>query len=56
MTLRATIVPVTPFVQNCSVVWCDATGRGAVVELYDQIGVELGGRELGEVRVEHARG
>ncbi len=32
MPLRASIVPVTPFVQNCSVVWCDATGRGAVVD------------------------
>jgi len=32
MTLRAVVVPVTPFVQNCSVVWCDATGRGAVID------------------------
>ena len=32
MPLRASIVPVTPFVQNCSVVWCDATGRGAVID------------------------
>jgi hydroxyacylglutathione hydrolase len=32
MTLRAVVVPVTPFVQNCSVVWCDETGRGAVID------------------------
>ena len=32
MPLRASIVPVTPFVQNCSVVWCDVTGRGAVID------------------------
>lgn len=32
MTLRAVVVPVTPFVQNCSVVWCDATGQGAVID------------------------
>jgi glyoxylase-like metal-dependent hydrolase (beta-lactamase superfamily II) len=32
MTLRAVVVPVTPFAQNCSVVWCDATGRGAVID------------------------
>mgnify|MGYP005846148543 CR=1 FL=1 len=32
MPLRATVVPVTPFAQNCSVVWDDATGRGAVID------------------------
>ncbi len=32
MTLRAVVVPVTAFAQNCSVVWCDATGRGAVID------------------------
>ncbi len=32
MTLRAVVVPVTPFVQNCSVVWCDKTGKGAVID------------------------
>jgi len=26
------IVPVTPFAQNCSVVWCEKTGAGAVVD------------------------
>jgi glyoxylase-like metal-dependent hydrolase (beta-lactamase superfamily II) len=28
---RATI-PVTPFVQNCSLIWCEQTHRGAVVD------------------------
>ena len=32
MTLRGSVVPVTPFAQNCSVIWCDVTGRGAVVD------------------------
>jgi len=32
VTLRAVVVPVTPFVQNCSVIWCDATGKGAVID------------------------
>jgi glyoxylase-like metal-dependent hydrolase (beta-lactamase superfamily II) len=32
MPLRATVIPVTPFAQNCSVVWDDATGRGAVID------------------------
>jgi len=25
-------IPVTPFEQNCSLLWCDATGRAAVVD------------------------
>jgi hydroxyacylglutathione hydrolase len=32
MTLKAVVVPVTPFVQNCSVIWCDRTGKGAVID------------------------
>ncbi len=31
-TARAAIVPVTPFQQNCSLVWSDATKVGAVVD------------------------
>ena len=30
--LRAAIVPVTPLQQNCSLVWCTATMRGAFVD------------------------
>jgi hydroxyacylglutathione hydrolase len=30
--LKAAIVPVTPFQQNCSLVWCTATRRGAFVD------------------------
>ena len=30
--LRATVIPVTPFAQNCSVVWCERTGAGAVID------------------------
>jgi glyoxylase-like metal-dependent hydrolase (beta-lactamase superfamily II) len=30
--LRASVVPVTPFAQNCSVVWCERTGAGAVID------------------------
>jgi glyoxylase-like metal-dependent hydrolase (beta-lactamase superfamily II) len=32
MTLNATIIPVTPFEQNCTVVWCDETKRAAAVD------------------------
>ena len=30
--LKAAVVPVTPFAQNCSVLWCDETMKGAVVD------------------------
>lgn len=30
--MRAVIVPVTPFEQNCSVIWCEKTKRAAVVD------------------------
>jgi hydroxyacylglutathione hydrolase len=32
MPIRAVIVPVTLFQQNCSVVWCETTKRAAVVD------------------------
>jgi hydroxyacylglutathione hydrolase len=32
MTLRATIVPVTAFQQNCSVIWSAGTREGAVID------------------------
>ena len=30
--LRAAILPVTPFQQNCSLVWCTATMKGALID------------------------
>ena len=30
--IQAPIVPVTPFQQNCSIVWCDATHQTAVID------------------------
>ena len=32
MTIRYQIVPVTPFEQNCTLLWCDETRRAAVVD------------------------
>jgi hydroxyacylglutathione hydrolase len=29
---RATIIPVTPFQQNCTLIWCETTKRAAVVD------------------------
>lgn len=30
--MKYQIVPVTPFAQNCSVVWCEVTGKAAVID------------------------
>jgi len=30
--LRAAIIPVTPFQQNCTLIWCTKTMRGAVID------------------------
>lgn len=30
--MRAVVVPVTPFQQNCSIIWCEETMKGAVVD------------------------
>lgn len=32
MSIRVTIVPVTPYQQNCSILKCEATGQAAVVD------------------------
>ncbi|OYX13278.1 MAG: hypothetical protein B7Z15_07820 [Rhizobiales bacterium 32-66-8] len=30
--IQIAIVPVTPFQQNCSIIWCTATNKGAVID------------------------
>ena len=30
--MKALIIPVTPFAQNCSLIWCEETMKGAVVD------------------------
>jgi hydroxyacylglutathione hydrolase len=32
MTIQCTIVPVTPYQQNCSIIKCESTGRAAIVD------------------------
>lgn len=32
MSLKVSVVPVTPYQQNCSVIKCEHTGRGAIVD------------------------
>lgn len=32
MSLQFEVVPVTPFQQNCSIVWCDETNEAAMID------------------------
>jgi glyoxylase-like metal-dependent hydrolase (beta-lactamase superfamily II) len=57
--LKAVIIPVTPFVQNCSLVWCPVTRAGAVIDPGGDIDrimaeVEHHGVTLGQLLLTHA--
>lgn len=64
--LSVTVVPVTPFVQNCSIIRCQQTGRGAVVDpggdieeilsALDDERVELESILVTHAHVDHAAG
>ncbi len=66
MSLRYQTVPVTPFQQNCSIVWCDETMEGAVVDPGGELprltatakalGVELRQILLTHAHIDHAGG
>jgi len=66
VSIKCVVVPVTPFQQNCSLIWCEETMRGAVVdpggdlELIEQAvakyGVTLEKVLLTHGHVDHASG
>ena len=58
MPLRYRIIPVTPFEQNCSLLWCDETRLGAVIDPGGDVGrilaaVEKSGVTLERILVTH---
>jgi glyoxylase-like metal-dependent hydrolase (beta-lactamase superfamily II) len=64
--LRYETIPVTPFQQNCSLLWCDATMEAAVVDpggdlpklqaAIDRLGVKLTQILLTHAHIDHAGG
>jgi hydroxyacylglutathione hydrolase len=64
--LRYHTVPVTPFQQNCSIVWCDQTREAAVIDpggelprllaAVERLGVELQQIWLTHAHIDHAGG
>jgi len=50
--LNATIIPVTPFAQNCSIVWCARTGAGAVIDPGGDLDQVLAAARENDVRLE----
>ncbi len=35
--MKYTIIPVTPLQQNCSLIWCEETGKGAIIDPGDDL-------------------
>jgi glyoxylase-like metal-dependent hydrolase (beta-lactamase superfamily II) len=50
--MRYRILPVTPFAQNCSLIWCEATGRAAFVDPGGEAELLLAAAEAEGVRPE----
>jgi hydroxyacylglutathione hydrolase len=56
--LRATIIPVTQFQQNCTLLWSEATKRGAVIDPGGDVGriltaIETAGVEVDQILLTH---
>ncbi len=52
MGMKATIIPVTAYQQNCSVLWCDETMNGAVVDPGGNLDIIMGEVENNGVTIE----
>ena len=51
MPLHATVIPVTPFQQNCTLLRCEQTGEAAVVDPGGDLDVILDAAEKAQARI-----
>ena len=56
--MKAAILPVTPFEQNCSIIWCEASKKAAVVDPGGEVdrivqALEEQGLELERILITH---
>ena len=49
--LPFTVIPVTPFAQNCSVVWCERTGAGGILDPHRPVQPRAGDFRQAELRL-----
>lgn len=50
--MQYTIIPVTPFQQNCTLLWCEETGKAAVVDPGGDVDLILGALDRNNVELE----
>ena len=50
--LRYQTIPVTPFLQNCSIVWCDTSHRAAIIDPGGELDVLIAASEKVGVTLE----
>jgi glyoxylase-like metal-dependent hydrolase (beta-lactamase superfamily II) len=50
--MKALIIPVTPFAQNCSLIWCEETMKGAVIDPGGDLDHILGAAKDQKVEIE----
>jgi glyoxylase-like metal-dependent hydrolase (beta-lactamase superfamily II) len=52
MSLKFKIIPVTPFAQNCTLIWCTETGNAAVIDPGGDVATILKAAEQEDVKLE----
>jgi glyoxylase-like metal-dependent hydrolase (beta-lactamase superfamily II) len=52
MNMKFSIIPVTSFMQNCCLVWCETSGKGAVIDPGGDLDTIIDAAEKQEIKLE----